>query len=205
MPLILSIYYTLDRIPSMSLCRLTMKVLGIVVTLACSRVLLWSPCANRFLDLINSLGTLLKQFVSHQARSQPHFSTLVKIASFESLLSMDFHIASTISPHQLSKSHISSNLKGFFSGGGSRPERLSRIGTWSEVSHQRWLIRKPGKSRKKKELLLANPRSNLSKVTIPKVFTPSEPLTREPQIHKATFINHISKELHLVMRALSPS
>ena len=77
-----------------------------------------SALSNAFFFFSNSRLTFPNTFLFHHAKSLPHLSTLLMTEPLVSHVAQEFHTASTIFPHLLSESHISSKWKTFFWGGG---------------------------------------------------------------------------------------
>lgn len=67
-----------------------------------------SASSNAFFFFSSSRLTLPNTFLFHHAKSLPHLSTLLITEPTVSRVAREFHIASTISLHLLSESHISS-------------------------------------------------------------------------------------------------
>ena len=107
-----------------------------IAQLLCSACL--STRANSFLFLANSFRILPKRSWLHLVSSFPHVAIFLKtfVSSVPSTLAC--HTPSTTSPHPLSASHISSNLKSFFLCLNSKSTCSIHNGLWSEVVLSTW-------------------------------------------------------------------
>ena len=97
-----------------------------------------SAFTKSFFFSTSSLRTLLKFLPLHWVNSVPHLAIFFITWTLGSQGNEALQTASTVHPHPLFESHISSNRNGFEIRGGSRPSGTIQIGTWSEVVLWRW-------------------------------------------------------------------
>ena len=102
-----------------------------------------STFTKSFFFLTSSLWTLPKFLWLHWVNSVPHLAIFFITWTLGSQWNGALQTTSTVRPHPLSESHISSNRNGFKIGGGSRPFGTIQIGTWSKMVLWRWKTHVP--------------------------------------------------------------